>query len=300
MGMPYGFDENKNKIPMTPPQNDIVNGDFQINRRGRTSYDFNKNGEYGIDCWQHRQGDYYGAIVIEPLEGGGIKTTLNAKTGAGFRQYVKKDSSVVGKKRTVLINVDNKEYSGTVTLSKSVQSAIENDIFKLEVWYEDTTQSIVYSLWYARDVIKYPESETHNVYYACMWEGSTKYKHQKEDYTTALMRCVAIEKEILLWEGTLTKGQSAIIDGLNNFDSIKLFITNIGEIHVKRDYDGRCNGVKNSKVNGSENYFFSFANIIVNQENNNLINDGCYYTAVQNVTALPTKSESITKIWGVS
>lgn len=171
-------------------QNELVNGDFQINQRQQTSYNFNSNGKYGMDCWQHRQGNYYGAIVVEPLDGGGIKTTLNAQTGAGIRQYVKKDSSVIGEKRTVLINIDNVEYTGTVTLSTSVQSAIENDKFKLEVYYDNTTQSIVYSLWYNRDTETYPTSEVHNIYYACMWPGSLVYKHVKEDFATALDRCL--------------------------------------------------------------------------------------------------------------
>lgn len=220
--------------------NELVNGDFQINQRGQTSYNFNKNGVYGLDCWQHRQGAYYGAIIVEPLEGGGIKTTLNAQTGAGIRQYVKKDSSVVGEKRTVLIKVDNTEYKGTITLSKSAQSAIENDIFKLEVWYDETTQSIVYSLWYARDTVKYPTSEVHYIYYACMWEGDIVYQHRKEEYTAALDRCLyqVVKGAIVIQVYALKSGTTYYAYGVYNIPVVmvktplltitKISATNIG------------------------------------------------------------------------
>ncbi len=195
------------EVPMTPPQDELVNSDFQINQRGQASYNFNTNGKYGLDCWQHRQGAYYGAIVVEPLEGGGIKTTLNSQTGAGIRQYVKRDSSVIGKKRTTLIKVDDIECTGTVTLSESVQSIVENDIFKLEVWYDNTTQSIVYSLWYNRDTETHPTSEVHYIHYAHMWPGSIAYKHVQEDKAIALMRVrqyvfVTVQKKLVAKAGT--------------------------------------------------------------------------------------------------
>lgn len=212
------------KGPMTPPQNLLINGDFQINQRGQASYNFNKNGVYGLDCWQHRQGAYYGAIIVEPLTGGGIKTTLNAQTGAGIRQYIKKDSSVIGEKCTTLIKVDDVEYTGTVTLSESVQSIVENDIFKLEVWYDNSTQSIVYSLWYNRDTETYPTSEIHYIHYAHMWPGSIAYPHVQEDYATALDRCLhqVVIGALVISVYALRSGTTYYAHGVYNMPTVML------------------------------------------------------------------------------
>ena len=199
-------DYNGNDVNIRPIQL-LKNNDFLINQREETSYNFNKNGKYGLDMWQHRQGNYYTAIKVEQISGGGAKVTLGTNAGGGLRQYIECDSSYLNKKYTASINVDNKIYSKTITLTDSKQSITDNDIFLLEVWY-DKNDYIIYSIWFKRDIETYPTSEVHNIYYGDLFVGDILFPHKKENKNEAKLRCMHYVYRVeSMMNGFLTWGE---------------------------------------------------------------------------------------------
>ena len=171
------------------PQNLLINGDFKINQRGQSSYNYSTNGKYGLDCWMNRQGSYSNALIVEQLNGGGVKLTFPTTAGGGLRQYIKNVTPKVGEKYTTSFMLDGTIYSGTTTLMKQSESGyehvIKNDIFTLELYYDDTNDCIVWSLWMNNGTA----NTSHEIKYADLFEGSIAYPHVEEDDATALMRC---------------------------------------------------------------------------------------------------------------
>lgn len=171
------------------PQNLLINGDFKINQRGQSSYNYSTNGKYGLDCWMNRQGSYSNALIVEQLNGGGVKLTFPTTAGGGLRQYIKNVTPKVGEKYTTSFMLDGTIYSGTTTLMKQSESGyehvIKNDIFTLELYYDDTNDCIVWSLWMNNGTA----NTSHEIKYADLFEGSIVYPHVEEDDAIALLRC---------------------------------------------------------------------------------------------------------------
>ena len=159
----------------------LINPDFQINQRGQTEYNFSTNGKCGLDMWQHRQGNYTGALIVTPIKGGGIHIKLGTNSSGGLRQVLTADDFKVGQPYTAVVSIDNTRYKGTLNLSNSAQNFIENDLFKLEIGIID--DKFNYSLWIKK------EGFEGDINYCDLWEGDIAYPHIKEDYAIALMRC---------------------------------------------------------------------------------------------------------------
>lgn len=167
----------------------LVNGDFQINQRGQTEYNFNKQGGYGLDMWQHRQGNYYQALIVTPIKGGGVHVKLGTNVGAGLRQYLDVDKFKIGQSYTTVIKIDNTEYKGMIILENSFKAIIENDVFMLELGFVEENK-IAYSLWFKNGNSEY------DIWYVDLFEGDIAYPHVKEDKTIALVRCSEYVKVI--------------------------------------------------------------------------------------------------------
>ena len=163
------------------PRQLLVNPDFQINQRGQSEYNFSKNGNYGLDMWQHRQGNYTGALVVTPIKGGGVHIKLDTNVGGGLRQVFKTDELKAGQQYTTVISIDNVEYTGTIELSNS-SKIIDNDLFQLEFAIADDI--VNYSLWIKQNGFE------GDINYCNLWEGDIAYPHVKEDEAIALMRCM--------------------------------------------------------------------------------------------------------------
>lgn len=172
-------------VPMTPPQNKLRNGDFKINQRGQESYNFNTNGVYGLDCWQHRQGAYYQALIVTQLPQGGCHVKLATGSGAGLRQYVEASEFVEGQSYAIVISIDNKKYT-VVTKLTAVEGTkvIQNEMFTLDFYLDKSNSLVVFSLWFIQG------NQEHDINYCDVFDGTILYPHQKEDYATALMRCL--------------------------------------------------------------------------------------------------------------
>ena len=172
--------------PMTAPQNLLINGDFQINQRGKSEYNFNKQGSYGLDHWQHRQGNYYQALILTQLPNGGCHLKLATGAGAGLRQYLEASDFVENQLYTIVVSIDDKKYFVTSKLiaSESENKVIDNKIFTLYFYLKKSSSQVVFSIW-----LKTGNSE-YDINYCDLFEGSIAYKHQKEDKTLALTRCL--------------------------------------------------------------------------------------------------------------
>lgn len=168
MGSAYGFDENKNKVPMTPPQSLTINGDFQINKRGQASY---SGAVYTVDMWKlHTE---LGQLVVND----GYVTL----TGSALKQYIPIDT------------FETKSYTQVVKLKDETAKVFHYDNFngiykeltvdglKCSLEYSTTNKVLCFYIWQKDSAI--------NIEYADLFDSDIVYKHQKEDYATALMRC---------------------------------------------------------------------------------------------------------------
>ena len=105
---------NTTKINQIANNNLLINGDFKINQRGKTSY---SGGGYCVDRWQNSA---YG--VVTPNSNGGITIKGNGGT-VYFCQRIEESSMFVGKTVTFSICLeDGTVYSATDTLQSTAGS----------------------------------------------------------------------------------------------------------------------------------------------------------------------------------
>lgn len=194
------------------PKQLLINNDFQINQRGKNQYNFNSE-TFGLDCWQHRQGSYYNAIIVTQIDGGGCHVQLGTDAGAGLRQYVASSESCLGKPYTAVISIDGVVYKGTVkmrtTNDPDYTGAISNDRFGVFVFYDEANKYIVYSLWV-------PEgNKEFDINYVDLFEGNIVYPHVKEDCAIALQEC---QNRVIVYNEVMLPCNFSYID--KNYDSI--------------------------------------------------------------------------------
>lgn len=169
------------------PRQLLINPDFQINQRGKTEYNENKDGTYTLDMWRTRQGNYSNAIKMIPKSGGGVTIILPSDgINAGFNQCLPMDESVLGKKFVAVVSKDGKIYDYKLTLGTTdVGKYLESGV-KLNVTYDNVNKYIRFALYFDNNSL---QSKTFDIDYCDLWEGDIVYPHQKEDKGIALMRC---------------------------------------------------------------------------------------------------------------
>ncbi len=211
--IPFVFVEGKwITFSTVRPKQLLINNDFQINQRGKNQYNFNSE-TFGLDCWQHRQGSYYNAIIVTQIDGGGCHVQLGTDAGAGLRQYVASSESCLGKPYTAVISIDGVVYKGTVkmrtTNDPDYTGAISNDRFSVFVFYDEANKYIVYSLWV-------PEgNKEFDINYVDLFEGNIVYPHVKEDCAIALQEC---QNRVIVYNEVMLPCNFSYID--KNYDSI--------------------------------------------------------------------------------
>lgn len=173
----------------------LINNDFKINQRGKNQYNFNSE-TFGLDCWQHRQGSYYNAIIVTQIDGGGCHVELNTEFGAGLRQYLNVDDFKLNETYTTSISIDNVVYTGTLELIEASDNVIiENEIFKLSFFKKQESENVIYSLWFKNG------NTEHDINYCDLFEGDIAYHHVNEDKTIELMKCqnrLVVYNEVML------------------------------------------------------------------------------------------------------
>lgn len=143
-------------------QNLLINGDFQCNQRGQSSYTCDGTKRiYGVDMWSFSKADTFMRIVENGIE-------INAPISQMFNKLKS------GMKYTIVCSVDN------VVLTKSIVGGIYDT---------DTSQTIVYLAFNDVERIVITPNSTQTINYVDLYEGEIRHKHQKEDYAIALARC---------------------------------------------------------------------------------------------------------------
>lgn len=170
------------EAPMTAPQNLLINGDFQINQRGKSEYIETRYIKiYTLDCWIMASTEGTGQCKIEKLEEG-IKVTYSKIMG--LMQYVK-ISCNEGDKFTCALKIDGNIIAKTYSIKNDVMQTQEIGFNKstMNVIYDSENKKIQFSI-YLKD------NSTHVIEYVDMFSGSIAYLHQKEDKTLSLTRCL--------------------------------------------------------------------------------------------------------------
>lgn len=177
---------------MTPPMNLLINGDFQINQRGQTSYVNNTaTPTYTLDMWQLA----YGTINV--LDNG-IKITPYA-TQAFLNQKISED--LTDKQVTLVL----KETNGEMHILQGVASKTQA--------LSSKSGNITLSIGYISETNLYKIGTTYDaetsIEYIDLCEGDIAYPHVKEDGAIALLRC-------LTWVQSLRQLSIRMVLGENN------------------------------------------------------------------------------------
>lgn len=168
------------EIPINS-KNLLINGDFQINQRGKTSYKFDVIGKYGIDMWQHRGGTYSQSLTLTPVLNG-IKISFPTIIGGGIRQILSIKDFVVGNKYTASVKVDNVIYSGSGLLTDDADSKlINNDKFFVGFYCDE--KYVYFTIYFNNGNVNYTIS------YADLFAGEFVFSHYKQSYDNDLLAC---------------------------------------------------------------------------------------------------------------
>lgn len=201
----YNNSDITNNI-IQPVNNLLINGDFQVNQRGKSEYNENKDGSYTLDMWRTRQGNYTNAIKIKPRNGGGVTITLpSLNIGAGINQLLPMDDSNLGKQFTAIVSKDGKVYHYTTTLSTTDEGIFIEKGIKLDIMYNNTDKYLRFSLYFQNDTSNPIQNKPFDIDYCYLYEGTEIYPYQKEHYPIALTRCAYYYQYIGLRVIALTK-----------------------------------------------------------------------------------------------
>ena len=140
----------------------LINGDFQVNQRGQSSYTCDGTKRvYGVDMWSFSKSNTFMKVTENGIE-----------TNAPISQMFEKLKS--GVKYTAVCNIDN------VIHTKSIVGG---------TYDTGASQTIMYLTFNDVERIVITPNGTQTINYVDLFEGEVVYKHQKEDYAIALTRC---------------------------------------------------------------------------------------------------------------
>ena len=144
-------------------QNLLINGDFQVNQRGQSSYTCDGTKRVcGVDMWSFSKSNTFMKVTENGIE-----------TNAPISQMFNKLKS--GVKYTVVCSIDN------VIHTKSITGG---------TYDTGTSQTIMYLTFNDVERIVITPNGTQTINYVDLFEGEIVYKHQKEDHAIALTRCL--------------------------------------------------------------------------------------------------------------
>ena len=165
---------------MTAPQSLTINGDFQCWQRG-TSFEKSDNWKYTADMWMATCG-------VEKVDNG-VKLifdgTMVGSSKRTFQQFIPDSKRFKDKKASIGISIDGKNYEIKGNFLENQQvNGVQQTIDGLEIalGWSDSKQMYVI-------ILRCGTSKTVLINYVDLFEGDVAYKHQKEDYSIALMRC---------------------------------------------------------------------------------------------------------------
>lgn len=174
------FTELTNKTDQLSNPNLLINGDFQVNQRGQSRYEISNVWTYTFDMWRG-----HGWMSIEKTENGiKIQNNSDVKSPQWFNQKLEKSKNGTFTLSVKVISKSGKaiaKFESTNTLIGQIELSVGDNV--LTVNAEDLL-SITIEVGGSTTYGDYIELE-----YIDLFEGSVAWKHLKEDYATALMRC---------------------------------------------------------------------------------------------------------------
>lgn len=150
-----------------------INGDFQINQRGKNSYIGTNSWSYTVDMWRLN-----GFASLNVLSNGvKLKNNDDYSGQTYFAQVIKLEN----KSYTAVVKINN--ISGSAKLSFDNISATKqlSKGVNMLTFNGNNASSFVFTIEGKGSYI--------DIEYADLFEGSIAYNHKKEDKATALMRC---------------------------------------------------------------------------------------------------------------
>lgn len=177
------------EAPMTAPRNLLINGDFQINQRGKSEY--GENG-YTLDMWNciltngnklSQLPSGYGVLINKVK----AKQTVLRQRNPNVSKYP------VGTKFTAVYDFEsNVSFSNEVRFGKQIKS-IQVEAKRKQYSFTWTLQSNDIDENKNVDVLVFNNIDTNvqlKVHSVRLFEGEIAYKGQKEDKTLSLTRCL--------------------------------------------------------------------------------------------------------------
>lgn len=147
----------------------LINGDFQINQRGKSSYTNATNEyQYTVDMWCITK-----AIVTKTNSG--VTVSPRTTQSGYFLQHIPCNKTT----KVLVTKVNGKIYT-LVYSGSDVNIDFSDGTGGVTFEYKNNRQNIVYYVNQGKQI---------NIEYADVFEGNAAYAHVKEDYATTLLRC---------------------------------------------------------------------------------------------------------------
>ena len=165
-------------------RNLLINGDFQINQRGQTSYANLAKGQYCLDMWKNTNGNTQN-LTAQKVDDGIKLTTTDQRV---CLMQIMPDVNPQGKTYTACVSV-NGRICKPITWENINNS--NWDLRDLQVG-DETIGSIALQAGTSFDKLTfeiYLQGQSNIINYCDLFEGSIAYPHVKEDYAIALARC---------------------------------------------------------------------------------------------------------------
>lgn len=151
----------------------LINGDFQVNQRGQTTYTGTSSGVYTVDMWKLTNG-----TLTKPSNGVGVTVTA----GSAACTLVQKIPNKYGQTRhTLHTKCASAEYTTTVQDNSTNTVQIANSVGSISLKVDTNYITVTYNV--------KPNKSVH-IEYCDVFMSSTYSEHTIEDYGVAYQRCL--------------------------------------------------------------------------------------------------------------
>ena len=173
---------------MTPPQNLLINGDFQINQRGQSSYSSNlSERSYGIDMWCSKIGNGQ-TLTVYPAGKDGVRLAGSSISGQYFQELEHIEN---GKNHVLSTKIQIRSGNGTIRLLLFNGTSFKTkDLVDGYNEFDLGTENI------HRVGLEISGTVDFFCNYIRLGEGSIAYPHVKNSYAYDLMECQLIVKPL--------------------------------------------------------------------------------------------------------
>lgn len=151
----------------------VINGDFQVNQRGASTYTGTASGVYTVDMWRLTNG-----TLTKPSNGVGVTVTA----GSAACTLVQKIPNKYGQTRhTLHTKCANKEYTTSVQGNNTSTVQIADSVGSISLKVDSDYITVTYRI---------NANKTAYIEYCDVFMSQSYLAHVIEDYGTAYQRCL--------------------------------------------------------------------------------------------------------------